>query len=62
MGWLPVAWWAPLAVGSAIVSLVGLLLFPLAFPTVSTIGAFAVDVVVLVAVLWTDWEPGELAA
>jgi hypothetical protein len=62
MGWLPVAWWAPLAVGSAIVSLVGLLLFPLAFPTVSTIGAFAVDVVVLVAVLWADWEPGELAA
>lgn len=61
MGWLPEAWWGPLAVGSSIVSLVGLLLFPLAFPTGSTIGAFAVDAVVLIAVLWANWEPGELA-
>jgi hypothetical protein len=61
MGWLPDTWWAPLAVGSATVSLIGLLLFPLAFPTISSIGAFAVDAVVLVAVLWANWEPSELA-
>lgn len=61
MGWLPDAWWAPLAIASATVSLIGLLLFPLAFPTFSTLGAFAVDVALLVAVLWANWEPGELA-
>ncbi len=62
MGWLPEAWWATLAIGSAIVSLIGLLLFPLAFPTGSAIAAFAVDAVLLVAVIWASWEPSELAA
>jgi hypothetical protein len=61
MGWLPEAWWQPLAVASAVVSLVGLLFFPVAFPLVSTLGALAVDVAVLVAVLWYGWTPGDLA-
>ena len=47
VGWLPAEWWAPLAVGSALVSLAGVALFPLAFPTTSTIGAVVVDVIVL---------------
>ena len=62
MGWLPEAWWHPLAIGSSLVSLAGLLLFPIAFPVFSTIGAFAVDVAVLVAVLWYGWTPSDLAA
>jgi hypothetical protein len=32
LGWLPASWFPPLAVGSAVVSLAGLLLFPIAFP------------------------------
>jgi hypothetical protein len=62
MGWLPETWWAPTAIGSALVSTTGLLLFPLAFPTFSTIGAFAVNAVVIAAVLWLDWAPSDVAA
>jgi hypothetical protein len=61
-GWLPESWWVPLAVVSSVASLAGVLLFPVAFPTVSTIGAVAVDVAVLVAVLWFHWVPSDLAA
>jgi hypothetical protein len=61
-GWLPDTWWQPLAVVSSIASLAGVLFFPVAFPTFSTIGAVAVDVVVLAATLWYHWTPADLAA
>jgi hypothetical protein len=57
VGWLPMGWWQPVAVGSAVVSLIGLVLFPAAFPVFSTIGAAAVDAAVLVAVLGFHWLP-----
>jgi hypothetical protein len=59
MGWLPAEWWTPLAVSSSLVSLAGVLFFPLAFPTFSTIGAVAVDLLVLasVALNWSVVEP-----
>jgi hypothetical protein len=59
LGWLPASWFPPLAVGSAVVSLAGLLLFPIAFPTFSTLGALAVDVAVLVAAVWYHWVPAD---
>jgi len=62
VGWLPEAWWQPLAIGSSVVSLVGLLFFPAAFPVFSTFGALAVDVVVRAAVLWLHWVPSDLTA
>ncbi len=62
VGWLPAAWWGPLAVASSIVSLLGLLLFPVAFPPFSTLGAFAVDAAVMAAVLWYGWAPDQLTA
>jgi len=62
MGWLPGEWWAPLAVFSSLASLAGVLLFPVAFPTFSTIGAVVVDAVVLASVVWFHWTPAELAA
>jgi hypothetical protein len=62
MGWLPEAWFGALAIGSSIVSLAGLLLFPVAFPMMSTIGALVVDVAVLAAVVWYHWLPSDLAA
>ena len=61
-GWLPQTWWVPLAVISSIASLAGVLLFPVAFPTFSTVGAVAVDVAVLVAVLGLHWVPSDLGA
>lgn len=61
LGWLPEGWWTPLAIGASLVSLAGLLLFPIAFPTFSSIGALAVDAAVLVAVFWFHWAPSDLA-
>jgi hypothetical protein len=61
-GWLPEAWGAPLALGAPAVSLAGLVVFPIAFPIFSSIGAIAVNAAVLVAVLWNHWAPGALAA
>jgi hypothetical protein len=45
---------------SSVASLLGLVLFPAAFPVFSTIGALAVDLVVLAAVLWIHWVPSDL--
>ena len=59
VGWLPAAWFQPLAIGASVVSLAGLLLFPIAFPTFSTIGALFVDVAVLAATIWYGWLPEE---
>jgi hypothetical protein len=61
IGWLPISWFAPVAIAASVASLLGLALFPTAFPTYSTIGALVVDVVVLGAV-WTHWLPSDLAA
>jgi len=57
VGWLPAAWFTPLAVVSAAASLVGLAAFPIAFPTFSSLGALAVDVAVLAAVAIWHWQP-----
>jgi branched-subunit amino acid ABC-type transport system permease component len=62
VGWLPEAWWAPLAIGASAASLAGLFLFPVAFPLFSTVGACAVNAAVLMAVLWFQWMPSDLAA
>lgn len=62
IGWLPAEWWRPLAIGASLCSLAGILLFPLAFPLTSTIGALVVDLIVLGAVVLAEWTPGDLAA
>jgi hypothetical protein len=61
MNWLPADWWAPLAIGSAVLSLVSVVLFPGALPTLSLVGAVAVDLIVLLAVVWLHWTPAALA-
>jgi hypothetical protein len=61
LGLLPEAWWIPLAIGSSAASLAGLILFPVAFPLFSTLGALVANVAVLVAVLWWQWVPSDLA-
>lgn len=62
LGIAPPAWWAPLGAVSAVASLLGLVLFPAAFPAFSTIGALVVDVAVVVAVGWYQWVPADLAS
>jgi hypothetical protein len=61
-GTLPASWWEPVALASSLASLLGLLLFPLAFPTLSTIGALIVDLGVIFAVGWYHWVPADLAS
>jgi len=53
------ALWQLLALGGAAISLLGLLLYPRAFPTLfpNVIGAVLVDVAVLTALLWLHWPP-----
>lgn len=62
VGWLPAAWWASLAIGSALASIAGLVLFPTAFPLLSSLGALVVNVAVIVAVTWYHWVPADLTA
>jgi hypothetical protein len=62
VGWLPAEWWQPLAIVSSVVSLVGVAFFPIAFPLFSTVGAVAIDVAVLAAVLWFHWVPADLGS
>lgn len=63
MGWLvPHELWRPLAVISAVVSLVALTLFWQAFPSFfpNKLGAIVVDTAILVGILWVEW-PTEAA-
>jgi hypothetical protein len=62
VGWLPASWWQPVAIASSLISLAGLLLFPTAFPTFSTIGAVAVNAAVLLAAVAYQWTPADLSA
>jgi hypothetical protein len=58
MGWLvPHEWWRMLAIVSAVVSLIALVLFWNAFIYLfpHKVGAIAVNVAVLVGLLWANW-------
>jgi hypothetical protein len=55
-GWLmPPAIWRQLAIASAIVSLVGIVLFLGTWPAFNTLAALAVNLAVLITQLWTHW-------
>jgi hypothetical protein len=55
------AWvWQPLGVGTALVSLAGIVLFIGTWPILNTVPALGVNVAVLVAVLWLHWPPERL--
>lgn len=51
------SWWRQMAVGSAAVSLACTALYPQAYSTSSTVGAVAVNLAVLYAVLVANWDP-----
>lgn len=54
---LPGDAWRPLAIGSAIVSAVGIVLFLGNWPLFNTVAALGVDVAVLVALVGMRWLP-----
>jgi hypothetical protein len=58
VGWLPLGWWRALAVAVPLLSLAALALFWQGFPSAGPrIGALAVDLAVLAAVLGRGWSP-----
>jgi len=54
---LPGGVWRPVAVASAIVSIVGIMLFLGTWPAFNTVAAPGMNGAVLVAVLWLHWPP-----
>ena len=52
--------WRPLAVASAIVSVVGIVLFFGTWPMFNTLAAMGMNVAALVALLWLHWPPQTL--
>lgn len=52
--------WRPLAVWTAVVSLLGLILFLGNWPAFNTIGALGMNIAVLGTQLWLHWPPVEL--
>jgi hypothetical protein len=54
---LPAGLWRPLAVVFAVISLVMLLLFGRSWPLFNFIGASAMNIAVLAALLWLHWPP-----
>lgn len=59
---IPDGVWQPLGVGTALVSLTGIVLFLGTWPIFNTVAALGVNVAVLVAVLWLQWPPETLFA
>jgi len=49
--------WRPLAVGTAIISILGLVLFWGTWPAFNTVGAFGMNMAVLITQLWLSWPP-----
>ena len=49
--------WRPLAVGTALVSILGLVLFWGTWPAFNTIGAFGMNITVLITQIWLQWPP-----
>ena len=57
---VPAEAWRPLAVASAIVSILGITLFFGTWPMFNTLAALGVNVAVLITQLWTHWPPQEM--
>jgi hypothetical protein len=59
---IPSGVWRPLAVASALASIAGIALFFGTWPMFNTCAALAVNVAVLVAVLWLHWPSAAVMA
>jgi hypothetical protein len=54
---IPSSWWRPVAIISSVISLGGLTLFGRSWPIFNFIGASAMNIIVLISLLWLDWPP-----
>jgi hypothetical protein len=54
---IPFTWWQPLAIGTSVFSLLGLILFIGSWPGFNTIGAIGMNIAILVTQLWLNWPP-----
>jgi len=52
--------WRPLAVGTSIISILGLVLFWGTWPAFNTVGAFGMNIIVLLTQLWFHWPPSSM--
>jgi hypothetical protein len=59
---VPAAAWEALAVASAIVSIVGIVLFFGTWPVFNMLAALVMNTAVLIALLWARWPPAEVVA
>jgi hypothetical protein len=57
---VPGAWWRPLAVAFAFVSLIGLFLFWGSWGALNKFGALSMNVAILITQLWLHWPPVEM--
>jgi hypothetical protein len=57
---IPTQWWRTLAVGTAVISLLGLIIFFGNWPAFNTTGAIGMNLAILVALLWLHWPPEAL--
>ncbi|HEX6305817.1 MAG TPA: hypothetical protein VFZ76_16595 [Anaerolineales bacterium] len=54
---VPASFWRGIAVGSAVISTVGILLFLVTWPPFNTMAALAVNLAVFITQLWLRWPP-----
>jgi hypothetical protein len=54
---IPFNLWQPLAIGTSVFSLFGLILFIGSWPAFNTIGAIGMNIAVLYTQLWLHWPP-----
>lgn len=54
---VPFNLWRIIALGTAVVSLLGIVIFWNTWPTFNTIGALSMNLIVLVTQLWLHWPP-----
>ncbi len=57
---VPASWWRPLAIVFAVISLAGLILFGRSWPIFNLVGAYAMNIATLIALLWRHWPPLEM--
>jgi len=57
---IPTEWWRGLAVGTAIISLVGLALFGHNWDAFNRFGALGMNLTILVSQLWLRWPPDSM--
>jgi hypothetical protein len=57
---VPANGWRTLAIVFAVISLVAILLFGRTWPIFNLIGAYAMNIATLVALLWHQWPPLEM--